>query len=447
MTAAPPTFSAAAFADADFADDIAQQRRLSDARRAAGDELGALAHSIAALTLQAYADGAPADGAQGLCNVATGYFMKGDHAAAAGWYGLALRLDPGLAAAWQNLAAIHADAGRTGEAADCRARAYRLQRVFVEGAPDGATPRVLILAVGHTSGNVPVETLLPTSRYCRIKYVLDYADPVEDAELPAHDLVFNAIGEPDVAAPLRPRLAAFEAGSVRPLLNPPERVMRGARDTLPALLAGLPDVVTAPCRRAGSREQAMAAARDIGFPLLLRPAASHGGIGLQRCDDAAALETALRDSDGDEHYLTAFRDTRGTEDGGDGHYRKYRMILIGGRPYPYHLAISSQWMVHYFSADMLDHPWKIEAERRFLDDPGAALGARALAAVAAVGRRLDLDYAGIDFTVLPDGRLFVFEANATMLVHRERGNGPLAHKNAHVQRIVDAFAALISAKV
>jgi hypothetical protein len=99
-------------------------------------------------------------------------------------------------------------------------------------------------------------------------------------------------------------------------------------------------------------------------------------------------------------------------------------------------------MVHYFSADMLASPWKVEEERRFLQDPRAALGAPALAALHAIGRRLDLDYAGIDFTVLPDGRVFVFEANATMLVHRERENGALAHKNAWVQRIVQAFEAL-----
>ncbi|MGF6970781.1 hypothetical protein OKW43_007876 [Paraburkholderia sp. WC7.3g] len=56
-----------------------------------------------------------------------------------------------------------------------------------------------------------------------------------------------------------------------------------------------------------------------------------------------------------------------------------------------------------------------------------------------IGERLALDYAGIDFTILPDGRVFVFEANATMLVHYERDDGPLKHKNGHVQRIVDAF--------
>jgi hypothetical protein len=72
------------------------------------------------------------------------------------------------------------------------------------------------------------------------------------------------------------------------------------------------------------------------------------------------------------------------------------------------------------------------------------LGSRALDAVAAVGRRLDLDYAGIDFALLGDGKIFVFEANATMLVHRERNNGPLAHKNARVQSIVDAFERMLA---
>jgi hypothetical protein len=115
------------------------------------------------------------------------------------------------------------------------------------------------------------------------------------------------------------------------------------------------------------------------------------------------------------------------------------MIFIDREPYPYHLAISAHWMVHYFSADMAASAWKLDEERRFLQDPGAALGRRALAAIAAIGRQLDLEYGGIDFTLLPDGRVLAFEANATMLVHRERINGPLAHKNQNVQRIVDAF--------
>ena len=50
---------------------------------------------------------------------------------------------------------------------------------------------------------------LPGAINCRIKYAIDYAADAEDTQLPPFDLVFNAIGEPDVAAPLAGRLARF----------------------------------------------------------------------------------------------------------------------------------------------------------------------------------------------------------------------------------------------
>jgi hypothetical protein len=171
---------------------------------------------------------------------------------------------------------------------------------------------------------------------------------------------------------------------------------------------------------------------------LVRPAATHGGEGLVHCESVTALETRLRESQGPQ-YLTAFRDYRSA----DGYYRKYRMIFVDREPFPYHLAISPHWMVHYFSAEMEGHAWKLDEERRFLQDPATALGERALQAIIAIGRRLDLDYGGIDFTVLPDGQVFVFEANATMLAHYERSSGTMAHKNPFVQHIVDAFERLM----
>jgi len=93
---------------------------------------------------------------------------------------------------------------------------------------------------------------------------------------------------------------------------------------------------------------------------------------------------------------------------------------------------------------MENHAWKLDEERRFLQDPRAALGERAMNAITAIGQRLDLDYGGIDFTLLPDGQVFVFEANATMLTHYERDSGVLAHKNQHVQHIVDAFEHMLA---
>ena len=92
---------------------------------------------------------------------------------------------------------------------------------------------------------------------------------------------------------------------------------------------------------------------------------------------------------------------------------------------------------------MVDHAWKREEELRFLADMDAVLGLRAVTGLLEVGRRMDLDYCGIDFSLLPDGRVLLFEANATMLVHPEDENGPLAAKNVHVRQILAAFDVLV----
>jgi hypothetical protein len=430
--------------------DPSVHRTLADACRQVGDELGALAHLIAAHTLDTYASGSPDARTNSLCDVATGYFMKGDHAIAARWYALVLTLDPNVAVACQNLAAIHAGEGRAALAEVYRERAYGIQRVFVEETA-GWTRSVLILCAGRSTGNVPFEALLPGARNRRIKYAIDYAADDEDAQLPAFDLVFNAIGDPDIAAPLGSRLTRFEAQCSRPLLNPNSAITPTSRHRLRALLDGLDDVQTAPCVRYDDQSKGQSEAQDVGalaslladhavtFPLLARPVAAHGGDGLVLCDTIETLEGRLSTQEGAQ-YLTAFRDCQSA----DGFYRKYRVIYVDRQPLPYHLVISPHWIAHYFSADMESHAWKLDEERRFLQDPRAALGERAMNAIAAIGQRLDLDYGGIDFTLLPDGQVFVFEANATMLAHYERDSGVLAHKNQHVQYIVDAFEQMLA---
>jgi hypothetical protein len=297
----------------------------------------------------------------------------------------------------------------------------------------------------HTSGNVPFDALLPGTTCCRIKYAIDYAGDEEDHQLPAYDLVFNAIGDADIAAPLAGRLARFVSRCARPLLNPPAAVARTQRHRTARLLDGLPDVQVSPCVQNDAAPASRAALDTllaeggIDFPVLARPAATHGGDGLTLCEHRVALEAWLSAQAG-IFYLTAFRDTRSA----DGFYRKYRIIFVDRKPFPYHLAISPHWMVHYYSADMEHHPWKLEEERRFLGNPHAALGERVMSAIAAIGKQLDLDYGGIDFTVLPGGQVLVFEANATMLAHFERETGALAHKNPYVQHIVDAFERMMS---
>ena len=373
-------------------------------------------------------------------------YLKSDRPEIArGCYEVALAIDPDMVAAHQSLAGLLADAGEPAEARRHRDLAYRRKNLFVEAAVRPES-RVLVLTTAE-GGNTPFRYLLPRDRYTRINWFIEYASPGQAAELPDYDVVFNAIGDPDLAGPTRANVTAFLKVCERPVLNPPAQVARTARHLAHALLAGLEGVMAPPATRVAGRELdasglAGAAAR-AGFapPLLMRPVGSHGGKGLVRIETIEAL-AATRLARDAEAYLTAYRDFRSA----DGFYRKYRMIFVDRVAYPYHLAISRDWLVHHGSAGMAGDPARIAEELAFLFNPEDAIGPAALAAVRAIGRRLDLDYAGLDFAVLPDGQVLVFEANAAMLVHPEAQDGPFAHKNPFVQTILSAFQAMLASR-
>ncbi|CAG9225729.1 TPR_REGION domain-containing protein [Paraburkholderia tropica] len=431
--------------------DIGLHTRMLAALRAAHDLAGSAAHELAlaafGLLGATHGDQPTDQHALVLYNIATVYAMNGRRKDAIRWYRHALRVDPALAIAHQNLAATLDREGLADEARVHRERAYRLQRVFVDPAIRAEQLRVLILGVGQGTGNVPIDALLDAQTTTRIRYAIDCADEAEDAQLPPHDVVFNGIGDADVAArtpELAARLTRFAARCERPLLNAPEAIGRTHRHRLETLLDGVPDVIVPRCVRFDERPSnvdelaAHLAQAKLTLPLLLRPLAAHGGEGVTLHASIESLWHALADVDA-PCYLTAFHDFRAA----DGHYRKYRTLFVAGEPYPYHLAISRHWMVHYFSAEMAGNPWKLNEEQHFLADPRAALGERANDAIRAIGERLGLAYGGVDFTLTADGRVLVFEANATMLAHRETPHGPFAHKNHTIERIIDAFGRML----
>jgi tetratricopeptide (TPR) repeat protein len=342
------------------------------------------------------------------------------HAAAA------LKLAPGHRGAHQNLAAVSDTQGLAEEAEAHRKRAYCGAPLIVTRA---AHPRRRVLTLASAArANAPDRYLIPSTRYDRLLWFIAYADEVAEPGQD-YDVAFNAIADADAASPLHDRLTAFAARCERPVLNPPERIMRTARDRVGRLFEGVADLVVPQTRRV--RVAADLDGLDAGGAWLLRPLGSHGGERLQKL----ALAEVAAGLNGREHYLTAFRDFRS----GDGFYRKYRMFFVDRAPYPYHLAIHDNWLVHYQASRTPGSPELIAEERRYLEAPAQALGERAYRAICEIGRRLDLDFAGADFTVLPDGRALLFEANATMLAHPESADGPLAHKNPFIARIFEAF--------
>jgi tetratricopeptide (TPR) repeat protein len=363
----------------------------------------------------------------------------GDVGGAADLFLAAVQADPGLEAARHNLAACLMRLGIHGEARAHVRAAMRGGAVLVERC---AAPlaRVLIPSIA-TQGNTPLSTILPADRFTRIWW---FADLGEAGGLPDYDLVFNGIGDADLPDDATAaRLAAFVQACGKPILNRPCGVAGTRRQFVPELLAGVAGLVVPAVIRVEQPfdrqavEQAAARA-GLELPLLLRPAGAHGGQGLFRLGDWSDYELAQVDG-AQAIYLTAFHDFRS----GDGLFRKYRLMVVGGAIYPYHLAIAEDWLVHYYRAGMTEHPERLAEEAAFLQNPRQVLGETAWAAAGAMAARVDLDYYGIDCAVLRDGRLLLFEVNATMLVHAEDEGSVLAFKNPAVAAIVDAAKALV----
>jgi hypothetical protein len=266
----------------------------------------------------------------------------------------------------------------------------------------------LLLLVSAFGGNIPTRSWIDDRIFSVTALYAEFHDPA--APLPPHVLVVNAIGDADLCGAGLTAAGAILAGTAAPVINLPDRVRATTRVACAQALAGIPNVVTADTQRL--TRTALLARRDWTFPLLLRTPGFHTGRHFVRVDSEAGLANAAAGLPGDELLAISYLNSRGP----DGLARKYRVMFIDGACYPVHLAVSADWKVHYFTADMAGNPAHRREEERFLTAMKPALGGKAVAALSAVRERLDLDYGGIDFGMDLDGSVLLFEANATMAI-------------------------------
>jgi hypothetical protein len=130
----------------------------------------------------------------------------------------------------------------------------------------------------------------------------------------------------------------------------------------------------------------------------------------------------------------------------DGKFRKYRAMMIGGKIYPLHLAISGDWKVHYFRAEMADSAEHRLQDAAFLQDMPGVVGARGMAALAKICAALSLDYGGIDFAVSADGDILLFEANATMVMIPLSADPKWDYRRPAFDRVFAAIRAMLIEK-
>lgn len=367
----------------------------------------------------------------------------GDTQRAREHYETAVALDPNNAEARRGLAlALEALGERESAAAhrDIGFGAAPLVQLAYRG--DGEPVRVLLL-VRAGPGNVPTDRYLDDRTFSVTKLVADAYRP--SLALPAHDIIFNAIGDADVKDEALERAAEIVQRSGAPVINAPAAVTVTGRARNSQRLRGIEGVV-AP--RAAAYSKALLMAPDAidrlerdGFmvPFLLRATGFHTGEHFERVEGREDLNAIAARLPGDELLAIEFVDVRSP----DGNARKYRVMFVDGRLYPLHLAISPNWKVHYFSAAMADHAERRAEEERFLGDMRGAIGSRALEALERVAATLGLQYAGADFAIDARGDVVLFEANATMIVPVPDADPRWEYRRAPVARIEQAVREML----
>ena len=346
-----------------------------------------------------------------------------------------LRANQGLAILLLTRGAVEAAQpyGKIGFQAGIEVRPYR---------GDGPPLPVVVLdsAIG---GNVRTEDWLDDRTFASTILTEEFVE--QQMSLPAHQLLVNGIGDADRCASALALAATLLRKSTARVINQPAAVLATGRVANAKRLGQLPGVVAPNIELypravlAGPEAQGALAQAGFDWPLLVRSPGYHTGEHFLKVDAPEGLAPAVAKLPGDELLVLEYVNVYGP----DGNVRKYRAMIVDGRLYPLHLAISGRWMVHYQSADMAQHPEHRAEDAAFLHDMAGALGAEVAATLGRIKDTLGLDYGGIDFSLDAQGRVVLFEANATMVVPAPDRDERWAYRREAVETIRAAIRGML----
>lgn len=225
--------------------------------------------------------------------------------------------------------------------------------------------------------------------------------------------ILNLVTDPELNPKVLAAASRFLRGFPGRVVNPPDAVLATGRDRVSRLLAGIEGLVVPAVARFKGRPHLAKAAIDragVTFPAILRLPGTHNGEIVAFVPGAEDLEARLDPTK--TYLLTSFVDARD----GDVPFHKIRLYWFGSAALVRHRLVSDQWNVHGPDRErfMGDHPHWIDVERSLLERGLDGLPAPARQAMLGIRARMPLDYFGIDFALLPDGRALLYEANATM---------------------------------
>lgn len=284
--------------------------------------------------------------------------------------------------------------------------------LFIIGGGDEADRIVQTGSQIVATGTTDLDKLVEREPYHRLHVTRNIFRKGRIPEFDSYRVLVNLITEPEKNVRVLENLRKLLRGARGRVVNRPEMVLRSTRDQVARRLEGIPGLIVPKVIRlqGGKPAIAMRALERAGVdpPIIVRQIGTHSGKILGRFDTLAEAVAALETG---EHLATQFIDFRS----GDGLYRKYRVFFIGPHFILRHMLVSDEWNVHAKDRVrfMAERP-ELVAEERALFEHEEFFPASVAQVLAAIRERMGLDFFGMDFGVTPDGKVVLFEANATM---------------------------------
>ncbi len=352
--------------------------------------------------------------------------------------------NPTDAALWMNISVAVQCFGQRDVGLSIQALALQQQRIYrLVAATQPARVRLLLLSIpGDISANTPLDCLLED---CAVDLIYYYVTPGNPLALPVpeHDALFVAICEADENREVLTALERALTHWPKPVINKPQYIPPTGREAASKLLQDAPNLLIPPTLHAPrSLLQDIAAGKVMlaeqyagcDVPIIVRPVGSHAGRDLAKIESADELAAYLAKVEDENFFISPFIDYRGK----DGLFRKFRVVLVDGKPYASHMGVSANWMIHYVNAGMYEDAQKREEERTFMEHFGD-FSQRHRAALDAIYQRTRLDYVCIDCAETRDGQLLIFEVDHTMVVHAMDPENLFPYKQVHMEKIKAAF--------
>lgn len=380
-------------------------------------------------------------------NLANVLWDHDDHAGARQHYEAALAIDPNCPEAHQGMAAAMMEVREEDAAWEHGQKGFAGRPSQIMPYHGSGSPVSVLVLNSVAGGNIPLRQAIDGNVFMATLLATEFHDPT--APLPEHQLVWNAIGDADRCPLALKKAVTLLKSTAAPVINPPEIVAKTGRADNAFRLTAIQGLV-APKTLLISRKNleqpdldAMLKAQGFQFPILLRAQGFHAGQHFVKIDQVDEFKAALSAIPGQEFVLIQFLDARSA----DGKFRKYRVMMINGKLYPLHAAVSNNWKVHYFSADMAENASHRAEDLAFLSDMAQILGPTAMAVLEQIQAILGLDYGGVDFGVTAAGEIIFFEANATMIITLPEAGEKWDYRRAPVQAVLDAVTTMLLFKI